>query len=141
MKGGYIKKGKCKETDIKNAILEFLNYHHVFCWPNDSVGIFDPVKKIYRKKHSRFAMNGVSDILGVLPDGRFLAIEVKSDKGRCSDDQVHFLGEVNKRGGLAFVAKSVDDVKFWMFPSPKAKGTTLDAKFPKEPEAEIHGLD
>ena len=53
---------------------------------------------------------GVSDILGILKDGRFLAIEVKSAKGRISPHQQLFLNEITARGGLAFVAKSVEEV-------------------------------
>jgi Holliday junction resolvase len=52
---------------------------------------------------------GVADILGCY-GGRMLAIEVKTDRGRLSDDQQRFLDNVNAAGGIAFVAKSVDDV-------------------------------
>lgn len=53
---------------------------------------------------------GVSDILGILPDGRFLAIEVKTRTGRVSEYQASFLYEITKNGGVAFVARSVEDV-------------------------------
>jgi hypothetical protein len=58
-----------------------------------------------------FGKVGLSDIIGIMPDGRFLAIECKRpDGGAMSDDQLAFLQEVAERGGLAIVARSVDDV-------------------------------
>lgn len=56
-------------------------------------------------------LKGVSDILGVLPDGRFLAVECKGPKGKPSPEQVEFIENVRKMGGVAFVARSLQDVK------------------------------
>lgn len=52
---------------------------------------------------------GISDILGC-HKGRMLAIEVKTERGRVSEVQERFLERINAEGGLAFVARSVDDV-------------------------------
>ena len=52
---------------------------------------------------------GVADIIGCYK-GRFLAIEIKTDKGVVSDHQKNFLDRVTKAGGLALVARSIDDV-------------------------------
>jgi penicillin-binding protein-related factor A (putative recombinase) len=97
------------EGAVKNQILSYLKSKQIFAFPVDSVGIFDPVKKIYRKKHSQYHLNGVSDILG-LYEGKFLAIEVKSKTGKLSPEQFSFISEINSRGGLAFMARSVEDV-------------------------------
>lgn len=40
---------------------------------------------------------------------RFFALEVKTPKGRVSDEQRQFLDLVNRHGGYAAVARSVDD--------------------------------
>jgi hypothetical protein len=53
---------------------------------------------------------GVADILGILKDGRFLAIEVKSPTGKVPPHQQLFLDEISGRGGVAFVARSVEEV-------------------------------
>ena len=45
-----------------------------------------------------------------MPDGRFLAIEVKAAKGKVSPHQQQFLDEITARGGMAFVARRVVDV-------------------------------
>lgn len=98
-----------KEKQIQNEILHFLRILGVYCWQNDSVGIYDPVKKIYRKNRSAYHLNGVSDILGII-GGRFLAIEVKSETGRLTPEQRVFIAHINEEGGVAFVARSLRDV-------------------------------
>lgn len=55
-------------------------------------------------------MPGIADILGVLPGGRFLAIEVKRPGSRLTVDQDAFLGKINASGGLAFMASSLEEV-------------------------------
>lgn len=99
------------ESLIENAILRYLNMQGIYCWKNKTQGTYDPVKKIYR---ANTVKKGVADILGILPNGRFLAIEVKTKKGQLTVHQKDFLRQVSKNGGLAFVARSVDDCMFRM---------------------------
>lgn len=54
---------------------------------------------------------GVSDLIGLLPDGLFLAIELKRPGERPTEHQRKFLDAVSGSGGLAFVAHSVADVE------------------------------
>lgn len=58
-----------------------------------------------------FGIKGAPDIVGVLPGGRFLAVEVKAPDGRLSPAQVDFLGEVEKQGGAAIVAHSLQEIE------------------------------
>ncbi len=74
-----------------------------------SMGTYDPTLKRFRSP-SPWYRKGVSDILGIF-NGKFLAIEVKSKKGRASLEQISFLSDVNKAGGLGFIAKSIEDVE------------------------------
>lgn len=95
------------EQSIQRAILDYLRYRGIFCWKNNTAGIYVKARNTYIPSHAP----GVSDILGILPGGRFLAIEVKAPKGRVSPAQEQFLQTINERGGLAFVARSIDDVE------------------------------
>ena len=52
---------------------------------------------------------GSSDIIGFTDDGRFLAIEVKTPKGRPTKEQLRFIDAVNASGGIAGIARSVED--------------------------------
>lgn len=42
---------------------------------------------------------------------QFVAIEVKTAKGRATPDQKNFMGQVNDAGGCAFIARNDDDVR------------------------------
>jgi len=99
------------EKEIENLILDYLSYRPGYYWKNQSVGIYDPTKRKFRKSNNRHHILGVADILGVKNDGQFVAIEVKTKKGRLSDNQKAYLQKVEANGGLAFVARSIEDVK------------------------------
>ncbi len=98
------------EKDIENNILAYLVSIGLFVWKAESQGTYDQKLGIYRKGNA-YHRKGVPDILGVLPDGRFLGIEVKSERGILSPEQRFFIDKINSLGGLAFVAKSVEDAR------------------------------
>jgi hypothetical protein len=60
---------------------------------------------------TRWGFVGLSDILGQLPDGRVLALEVKRPSGRVSDPQRRFLDTVASGLGVGAVVRSVADVQ------------------------------
>ena len=82
-----------KETDITSQIKQVLK--HVGAFPIKIAG--GPFQ------------HDISDLLVCL-DGKFVAIEVKRPNGRLSDGQEKFLHNVKAAGGIAFVARSVEDV-------------------------------
>jgi hypothetical protein len=83
------------EKQIKKTILDFLKWKKIFVW-----NVFQTLGS-YR---------GCSDILGVLPNGRILAIEVKTPSGVLSKEQENFLTNIKNNNGIAFVARSIEDV-------------------------------
>lgn len=100
------------EKDIENAILEYLNLlPNTKAWKNQSVGIYDPVKKIYRMNKGAYTARGTSDIIGIC-NGVMLCIEVKTPKGKPTKLQLEFLSAMEQYGALAMIARSVDDVKY-----------------------------
>lgn len=58
----------------------------------------------------RFGFKGCPDILGQLRDGRLLAVECKSKRGRLEPEQEQFLSLVQQAGGVAIVARNCNDV-------------------------------
>jgi penicillin-binding protein-related factor A (putative recombinase) len=102
---------KASEKEIENSILAYLNANSIFCWKQNSVGIYDTKKEIFRRPMGKYIMPGVSDILGIFK-ARLLAIEVKrpDTKNRLTLSQKHFLECVNANGGIGFVATSVEEV-------------------------------
>lgn len=85
------------ESDIERGILDYFALRGIFAW---------------RTHNARYlpVQVGISDIVGVLPGGRILAIEVKTSKGYLSGAQGDFLARVNQHGGLAFSARSIEEV-------------------------------
>jgi len=59
----------------------------------------------------RYSFKGCSDILGQMKDNKFLAVEVKSVRGRLTEYQSQFINKVNQSGGLALVVRSLDDLQ------------------------------
>ena len=58
-------------------------------------------------QHVRFGLTaGASDIIGIGPRGRFLALECKSETGRATAEQLVFLDVVKRMGGIAGVVRS-----------------------------------
>lgn len=85
-----------EEKKVENKIKKYL----------DSLGAY------YLKVHgSAYQPAGTPDIL-VSVNGKFVGIEVKKPVGGVvSDLQKHHISRIEKSGGVAFVARSVDDVK------------------------------
>lgn len=100
------------EKEIENQILEYLLYlPGAKFWKVDTVGVFDPTKKVFRLKRSKFRHKGISDIIGFYY-GKFVAFEVKTHKRRscATDEQKEFIEAANENNQSASVVTSLEDV-------------------------------
>lgn len=94
------------EADILKSVIRFLKIHPSVAWAERmNVGA-----QAIDGRFVRYGFPGCSDIIGQIMDGRFLAIECKATRGRVTAAQEAFLGAVAKAGGVALVARSVEDV-------------------------------
>lgn len=82
------------EAILTRSVRSLLNSVQIFHW------------KVWQGMGS---VPGVPDILGV-HKGRLIAIELKAPKGTVSPAQQEFIDRINEAGGLAFVARTLDDV-------------------------------
>lgn len=101
-----------KESDIVRAILDFLGYHRIVCFRSNTgamSGEHTNKQGKTNKWYVRFNTPGYPDITGILPDGRYLAIEVKRRDGKATPDQLRFLKTIIDNHGVAFVAHSTDE--------------------------------
>ena len=99
------------EADILRAIMALLKRHPrvAQCWRQNS-GTFAERNRDGSTRYIRAnTQKGMSDIMGVLKDGRTLAIEVKSRVGKMRPGQDEFLQTIRQAGGVAGVCRSVDD--------------------------------
>jgi hypothetical protein len=88
------------ESTVLAGCLRFLEKAGIYHWRNSTGAV-----RIAPGRFIRFGKVGSSDIEGVLPGGRFLAVEVKAPNGRLSPEQKQFLTEVETLGGLALVVR------------------------------------
>ena len=63
-----------------------------------------------RRQFVKFGWSGMADLTGQLRDGRRLDVEAKASDGKATPEQAAYLALVRRFGGVAFVARSVDDV-------------------------------
>jgi hypothetical protein len=93
------------ERDIQHAI-RLTHIPGLVLWRN-STGVADTASG----SKQRFGLcKGSSDLIGIL-DGRFVAIEIKSETGKLRPEQVLFLDLVRKFGGFACVVRSVEEFR------------------------------
>ena len=103
---------KLTEKQIERSILQYLYAKKIFCWKQNTVGVYNESRQCYMKPQSQFIISGVADILGC-HNSKLIAIEVKTPARRknLTDHQKHFLESINKSGGIAFVATCIEDVQ------------------------------
>ena len=90
--------------------MDLLNYRGHFLQRTNSgvIPIHNPNGK---NRFVKLAQAGTSDLTGIHRDnGRFIAIEVKIKPNKPTELQEQYLNEISKRGGIAIVAYSLEDV-------------------------------
>lgn len=113
-----------KESDIKTAITCYLRVNRYLVMPFNNVGIWDKKNNTYRT----IGRKGVSDLLALSPEGKFIAIEVKTEKERTVVERIvageiphtqremtirnqfDFIQDVRANNSVGFFAYSLDDV-------------------------------
>jgi VRR-NUC domain len=98
------RRNETPENDLKKAILSYLHFHKIPAWRINSGAV-----KI-QNRYIRFSVLGIADIIGVLPDGRFLAVETKSAGNTLIPGQKGFLETITRNNGVAIVAYSINDI-------------------------------
>lgn len=97
-------RGANPETAIQKAILDWLRLHNVYAFR-----VSNQPRRLPNGKMIFTGTKGVSDIVGILPGGTFIGIEVKTATGRLSEHQKRFEERVRASGGVYVVVRSVDD--------------------------------
>jgi len=98
-------KGSTLEQVLVNQVIAYLTLKKHYVW-RENVGAM--VTKT--GSFVRFGHKGISDVLGIAKDGKFIAIECKVKPNKPTIFQLDFLEEIRKRGGYAVLAYSLDDV-------------------------------
>lgn len=104
------------EHDIQDAILRYLAVDRRVAWARRfNVGAHATERRDRRGRKRRYfiryAFPGCSDVIGQLVSGHLMAVEVKRPGNEPTEPQRAFLIEVADAGGLAILARSVDEVR------------------------------
>lgn len=98
-----------KESEIQSSICDYLAIKRYFFWRNNNIPSFD--SKTGRVRNMpKYSRNGVPDII-LIKDGKFIGLEVKSEKGRQSDSQKQFQQDLEQSGGSYYIVRSIEDVQ------------------------------
>lgn len=98
------------EKQLVDDVISWLGYHGCFAWrQNTGAATYEDAGG--RKRMVRFGMRGISDVLAVAPNGRFVAVECKLRGNKPTPEQELFLAEVRERGGVGVVAYDADELE------------------------------
>ncbi len=93
------------ERDLQKAITQYLELRQIVFWRN-YVG---PVIR-HDGVMTKNPMAGLPDIIGILSQGRMLAIEIKSSRGKLSDRQKIWRDKIERAGAIYVLAYELQDV-------------------------------
>jgi hypothetical protein len=109
------------EQGVQSAIRLALGKHPGIKMFRNSVGLYQDPKSGSWIRYG--LLPGSGDLIGwqtvtITPDmvgqkfARFVSVEVKTPKGVAQPDQLLWADNVRKAGGIAVIARSVEDVRF-----------------------------
>lgn len=86
------------KAHIRASAITELTWRGNTVWINNNLAV---------KGRKFIGRRGVSDIIGITKDGRWVVAEVKTLNDTLSPDQITFLNDIKKAGGLAYTAVQV----------------------------------
>jgi len=94
-----------KEAGVLRDCLAFLHRVRIFAWRNNTGTLWTNGQPV------SFGFPGSPDIVGILPDGRFLGVECKSAYGKQSAKQKKFEQRVHSSKGVYILARCTEDLE------------------------------
>lgn len=93
------------ESVVVGSCLSLLSILGIYAWRNNTGALRDKNGRMVR-----YGLRGSADIIGILKDGRFLAVECKREGGRVRSEQIEFLNRIKENGGVAGVVHNTDEL-------------------------------
>jgi hypothetical protein len=94
---------------LTKATVEYIRLKGGFASRINTVGIYDSKLKLFRRSTQK---KGLCDIMGSYK-GKSLNIEIKYGRDRLSEHQMKVAEDIQRSGGLYFVAKDFESFKEW----------------------------
>lgn len=100
-----------RANDLTHSAINYLKHKGFFVWRNNTVGVYDAQKKVYRA--NPYTLKGVPDVIGFRnADGLFVGVEIKIGADKLSVEQDEFLSKLQAAGGIGIAIKSIDQLVF-----------------------------
>ncbi|MEA2991839.1 MAG: hypothetical protein QOD40_759 [Alphaproteobacteria bacterium] len=97
------------ESEIQRAICDYLSLKGCPFSHTNNAPIYDKTRGAFRAL-PKYTRKGCPDIC-LIKEGRLYGIEVKSEDGRLSPEQIALGKEIEVNRGVYVVARSIDDVR------------------------------
>ncbi len=109
-----------KESELLTYALTCLKQSGLVYWRVSNGPVLHQLGgKMIMKKSS---IKGFPDIAGIFPNGKLFAIELKTDKGKLSPEQVEWITKLNMSGAMAVVLRTKDEIAEFVAAASKIKG-------------------
>lgn len=97
-----------KESELLSYTIGCLKQSGLVWWRVSNGAVMHNIggKMIMKKS----AIKGFPDLAGVLPSGKFFAIELKTATGKLSPEQTDWITRLNHSGAIAVVLRSKEQV-------------------------------
>ena len=96
------------ESDLQKSVIQYLTIKHIFHYRQNSGAIVTERKG--KKGFYRFtSMNGLPDIVCVYR-GQYVGLEMKSNKGKLSENQIMFREKLEQAGGKYIEVRDLDTI-------------------------------
>jgi len=108
-----------KESELLSYALTCLKQSGLVYWrvPNGAVRHTINGRVIFKAS----PIKGFPDLAGVFPNGKFFAIELKTDKGKLSPEQTDWITKLNMSGAMAVVLRSKEEISEFVAAAAKIK--------------------
>lgn len=93
------------EAVVLNSCLGLLSILGIFCWRNNTGALASKSGRLVR-----YGLQGSADIIGILPDGRFLSVECKRKNGKIRQSQLDFMAKIKENHGVACIVHDTDEL-------------------------------
>lgn len=100
---------KMKESDLLSYTLTRLKQAGLLAWRVSNGPVIRSINGD-QKVFSKSPIKGFPDVAGVLANGRFFAIELKTEKGRLRPEQLEWITKLNMSSAMAVVLRSREEI-------------------------------
>jgi hypothetical protein len=100
---------RSKESEIQAAICDYLAYKGYLFSRTNNAPIYDRTNGAFRAL-PKYTRRGWPDIC-LIAKGQFIGIEVKTEAGRLSAEQMSLRDDILGNGGQYIVARSIDELQ------------------------------